>query len=117
MAKVRTYLVVIFIGIGAAIILLLYLFWFINKNDVKNLSYNGIVVIKYEDYPCHGSIVISHGQRYDTIKNINYCGDSSRAIWKNAEVGDTITKNEGEEIILLNKKNKKMIFEYPRKAS
>lgn len=65
---------------------------FVDEN-IKPKQFNGVIINKIEDGPCHGKIMFTSNNKIDTI-SICYCGPFDD-YWYKTFVGDTIIKDKG----------------------
>jgi hypothetical protein len=106
MARIRR--ICILAGILAAIVW----FWSGRKSEART-SNMYVVRYSYDVSPCHGNIVIDIDGKTDTLKELEYCSDSSRAIYMYAAGGDTIIKDDNKKVFTLRNRGKVMAFNYP----
>jgi hypothetical protein len=96
--------------------LLIGIYWYSHSFNFDKVHFDGVIISKYENYPCHGNIVIQSKNNIDTVKELNECTDSISAIYRSAVIGDTIIKNEGSDTIMLQRNGKTIKFHYPNEA-
>lgn len=88
--------------------------WFWRKKKIVNISNNFCVVkYSYEGSPCHGNIVVDINGKRDTLKELNYCGDSTQALYRYTAGGDTIIKDDQNKTFTLRNGAKQMTFHCP----
>lgn len=84
-------------------------------NEVKPLHIQGIVISKNKrEVGCFGNVILKSNNKYDTIANICYCtSDTSTALWKYVEVGDSLFKKDQSLIIEVYRRGAVKKIDYP----
>ena len=96
---------------------LCFLSWFYScgpdTSSNKSIVFRGIVLSKFRDQACFGSIIIKNDHLIDTIHNLCNCTSERSDVWNYVIKGDIIYKEKDSLIINVLRMNSLKRFEYP----
>jgi hypothetical protein len=87
--------------------------WSSIVNRVKPIFWHGVVIKKYKEQSCFGTIIIKQQLELDTLKDLCYCVTQGQGIWDYAQPNDSLYKYPGLLEFRIVRDGQQKLFKYP----